>query len=65
MSDNKNLRGSQDRVRVSTTESWELRTLMEKYHVTGEEVQAAVKAVGNNREKVEEYLEKRSSKRER
>jgi hypothetical protein len=61
MPDNKNERGQQDRSRVSGEEKWELNYMMEKFNVTGEEVQEAIKAVGNSREKVEDYLRNRKA----
>jgi hypothetical protein len=63
MSDDKNQRGGPDRGRVAGGEEWEIRYMMDKYKVTGDEVQAAIKSVGNSREKVEEYLQKRSSRK--
>jgi hypothetical protein len=64
MSDNKDLRNGSDRDRVAGGQQWEVRHMMEKFKVTGDEVQAAIKAVGNNREKVEDYLQKRSPGRD-
>ena len=56
MSDDKNKRGEQDRRRVASDENWELRYMMDKFNVSQQKVEEAVKAVGNNRHKVEEYL---------
>lgn len=56
MSDDKNLRGGQDRSRVAADEEYEIRHLAEKHRVSADEVRNAIKQVGNSREKVEEYL---------
>jgi hypothetical protein len=62
MSDNKNQRGGQDRSRVAGGEKWEVSYMTHKFNVSAREVDAAIKAVGNSREKVEEYLRKGSKK---
>jgi hypothetical protein len=56
MADDKNLRGGQDRSRVSGSEDYELQHLAEKLNVSTDEVRKAIEKVGNNREKIEEYL---------
>ena len=56
MSDNKEKQDERDRNRVSGSDSYELAYLEEKLGVSREEVRAAIEAVGNDREKVEEYL---------
>ena len=56
MADDKNLRGGQDRSRVSGSEEYELQYLAEKLNVSTEEIRKAIEKVGNSREKVEEYL---------
>lgn len=58
MADNKNLRDGRDRGRVSGSEDYEVKHLSEKLNVSAEEVRKAIKEVGNNREKLEEYLRK-------
>lgn len=58
MSDNLKNRGQQDRSRVNTEEKWEVSYMREKYNVDTSKVEEAVKAVGNNRQKVEEWLQK-------
>ncbi len=58
MADNKDLRDQKDRSRVSGSENYELAYLEDKLGVSREEVEAAIKAVGNDRFKVEEYLTK-------
>jgi len=56
MADNKNLRGTPDRVRVSGSEDYEVQHLAEKLNASPEEVRKAIKKVGNNRVDVENYL---------
>jgi hypothetical protein len=58
MSDNKNIQDGRDRSKVDGNESYELAYLEEKMGVSREEVRKAIEAVGNSREKVEEYLKK-------
>ena len=57
--DNKDLRGGQDRNRVAANEEYEVRYLAEKLSVSEEEVKNAIKQVGNDRNKLEEYLKGR------
>ena len=56
MADNKDLRDGRDRERVAGNEDYEIRHLSEKMNVSAEEVRRAIQEVGNNREKIEEYL---------
>lgn len=56
MADNKDRKDGRDRTRVSGSEDYELQYLAEKLNVSNEEVRKAIEKVGNNREKVEEYL---------
>ena len=56
MTDDKNLRDQRDRDRVASDEDYEIDYLVEKTGASREQVRQAIKAVGNNREKVEEYL---------
>jgi hypothetical protein len=58
MSDNKNIQDGRDRSKVDGNESYELAYLEEKMGVSREQVKKAIEAVGNSREKVEEYLKK-------
>ena len=62
MADDKNLRDDRDRSRVSGSEEYELRHIAEKFNVSTQEVERAIEAVGNSREKVEEYLRSRSNR---
>ncbi|HYO21406.1 MAG TPA: DUF3606 domain-containing protein [Flavisolibacter sp.] len=56
MADNKDLRDGRDRERVAGNEEYEVSYLAEKLNVSAEEVRNAIEKVGNNREKLEEYL---------
>lgn len=56
MADDKNLKDERDRSRVSGSEEYELQYLAEKLNVSTEEIRKAIEKVGNNREKVEEFL---------
>ena len=58
MSDDKSKRGGQDRTRVAGGQDWEMSYMTQKFNVSKEQVEQAVKAVGNSRERVEEYLRK-------
>lgn len=58
MADNKDIRDGRDRSRVAGDESYELAYLEEKLGVTREQVRKAIEKVGNDREKVEEYLKR-------
>lgn len=46
MADDLSNRSPQDRIRVNTTESWELKYWTKTFGVTEEQLKAAVKAVG-------------------
>lgn len=59
MSDNKTKQDGRDRSQVNPNESYELSYLEEKLGVTRDQIRTAVEAVGNSREKVEEYLKKK------
>jgi signal transduction histidine kinase len=56
MADNKDLRDGRDRERVAGHEEYEVNFLAQKLNVSAEEVRRAIEQVGNNREKLEEYL---------
>jgi len=62
MSDNKQVQDKRDRSKVSENDSYELSYLEEKLGKSREEVKAAIKAVGSDRKKVEEYLQGSSKK---
>ena len=61
MPDDKNIRDQNDRSKVAGDEQWEISYMIEKTGASREEVEKAIAAVGNNREKVEAYLNKRRS----
>lgn len=58
MSDDKSKKDNRDRSRVAGNENYELAYLQEKLGVSREQIEEAIKAVGNNREQVEAYLSK-------
>ena len=51
---------SGDRKRVAGGQNWEVSYMREKYHVSSQQVTGAVRAVGNSRHKVEEYLKSKN-----
>ena len=58
MSNNKNLKGHQDRNRVSSSEGYEVEDLHQKYpRLSHDVVKEAVKKHGPDRKKVEAYLD--------
>lgn len=59
--DKKNIDGRDDS-KVAGYESYELSYLEEKLGVTRDQVREAIQNVGNDREKVEEYLRKSTDK---
>jgi hypothetical protein len=61
MSDDKSIRGAQDRKRVNVNEDYELRDWAKKFGVTPDELKKAVADVGDNAEKVEERLKGRKA----
>lgn len=57
MSDNKQLRGKQDRNKVNSQEPYEVEDLHQKYpHLSHDEVREAVKKFGPDRENIEKHL---------
>jgi hypothetical protein len=56
MSDSKQNVGNPDRSLINTSEDYEVQYWSEKFNVSHDELKAAVKAVGNSAEKVEQYL---------
>lgn len=58
MADDKTKQDGRDRSQVNPNESYELSYIEEKLGVSRDQVREAVEAVGNSREKVEEYLTK-------
>lgn len=59
MSDDKSKRGNPDRSRISLNEEYEVRHWSEQLGVSREELEEAVKSVGNSAEKVREHLKSR------
>ena len=62
MADDKGKSGGQDRTRIDVNEDYELRDWSKKFGVTGDELKAAVQAVGTGADKVEQYLKGRTTK---
>jgi len=56
MSDDLTNRGAQDRARINLSEDYEVRHWTEALGVSKEELEKAVRAVGNSAEKVREHL---------
>lgn len=59
MPDNKISRGERDRDRNVNEEKWAVDYLIDQTGATRQEIAEAIKKVGNNRDKVEEYLRNR------
>ena len=58
MADDKTLRSPQDSSRIALGEDYEVEYWTKKFGVTRDELEKAVKAVGNDAEAVEEYLKR-------
>jgi hypothetical protein len=56
MPDSRNNRGGRDRSRVAAGQKWEVSYVAGKFGVSSQQVTGAVRAVGNDRKKVEAYL---------
>ena len=56
MPDDKSQSGGQDRKRISLSQDYEVRDWAKKLNVTPEQLEAAVRAVGNDAAAVEEHL---------
>ena len=54
--DDKSQSGGQDRKRISLSQEYEVRDWAKKFNVTPEQLEAAVRAVGNDAAAVEEHL---------
>jgi hypothetical protein len=63
MSDDKSIRGAQDRKRVNVNEDYKLRDWAKKFGVTPDELKKAVADVGDNAEKVERLKGRNAAKR--
>jgi hypothetical protein len=62
MADNKNMRHGRDRNLVSSSQPYEVRYLSEKFGVEKEIVLDAIQSCGNDRSKIEEYLNERTGR---
>ena len=58
MADNKDKQDGRDRSQVSGNENYEVDYLAKTLGASAEQVREAIKAVGNDRKKLEEYLKK-------
>jgi hypothetical protein len=58
--DDKSKRGTQDRTRINVNENYELSYWAEKLSVTQNELKAAVQAVGDRADLVEQHLKARA-----
>lgn len=56
MPDNTQATGGQDRKRIALNEEYELKDWARKFGVTPDELKRAVQAVGDQADRVEEYL---------
>ncbi|HEY0045452.1 MAG TPA: DUF3606 domain-containing protein [Flavobacterium sp.] len=57
MSDNKENIGNPDRSRINTSEDYEVRYWTEKFGITAEELEEAIRQTGSSSaDRVEEYL---------
>ena len=59
MPDDVKQRGGQDRTRIDVSEAYELRDWSKKFGVTTEQLQEAVKAVGDRADDVQAYLNRK------
>lgn len=62
MSDDKSKRGGRDRERIAMDEEYEVRYWTQAFGVSKDELQEAVKSVGNNADAVRRHLQDRSRK---
>ena len=56
MSDDKNKQDGRDRNQVGADQDYEVQYMADKLNASKERVKEAIKAVGNDRQKIEEYL---------
>ena len=59
MSDDLKKRGGQDRKRIDVNQDFELRDWAKKFGVSRDELKAAVAAVGDRADKIEQHLKER------
>ena len=62
MPDNLQNRGGQDRKRIDVNQDYELRDWSKKFGVTTDKIKEAVQAVGDQADRVEEFLKGRSER---
>jgi hypothetical protein len=62
MADDKNIKGAQDRARVSADEPYEVDYLMRSKGITREAALALIKKYGGNRAKINEELASQASR---
>lgn len=60
MADDKSKRDFRDRNRIAADEDYELDYVAKEHNVSRQDVLDAIKAVGNERSKVEQYLKRQS-----
>jgi hypothetical protein len=60
MPDNLKTKSGRDRQRVAGSQDWEISYMKEKFNVSSQQVAGAIRAVGNNRQKVEAYISSKS-----
>lgn len=58
MADDKMLRSAQDRSRIALGEAYEVRYWTEKFGISKDRLEEAVKAVGNSADAVEQHLKR-------
>jgi hypothetical protein len=51
---------AEDRERIAANQEWEMKYMREKYHVTDDQIRNAIATVGNDRNKVEEYFQRKT-----
>ncbi|TKC65013.1 DUF3606 domain-containing protein [Pedobacter hiemivivus] len=56
MSDDKNKQDARDRNQVAGNEDYEVQYMADKLNMSKERIKEAINAVGNDRQKIEEYL---------
>ncbi|MEJ7692506.1 DUF3606 domain-containing protein [Daejeonella sp.] len=58
MADNKNVQDGRDRSQVNGNEDYEVQYIAKTLGVSTDQIKEAISAVGNSREKIEEYFKK-------
>lgn len=58
MADNKNIQDQRDRSQISGSEDYEIEYAAKTFGVSTDRIKEAISAVGNSREKIEEYLKR-------